>query len=436
MLRIIGYARESTQRQALFGYNLEGQKEAIARYCKYSFDKEEYTLEILSDAKSGRSIKRESLNIIFEKVKNKEVDIIVFHDLNRLGRDIIDLINMINFFREHKVKVISIMEQFNLNTAIGRRFFYMTAVSSQCESEDISERTIRGIRAGFEAGKYVYGLIPYGFIRNKDKVLLVDKESTKAQEIKEIFELVSYGHHSHVEIAAMVNAKYNTKYWTEMNIAAAMKHHIYYGRLIYRDLDIRDFCEAIISEELFNEANKTRTFKYIYSQRKFMFSRLVRCKNCNKIMRNESAYSQTGKLYKYYFCKKCRMRIREDEILKKLEGEILDIVREYKRSCSKAYLNKNKELSETKSKFDTAIKMSDTDMVDPSSFKRLIKRLTIKIDKCQKYLDSFDNESINIHDENNYDYIREAIIQYVKYIKIKKIGKKISFEIIYKEDKK
>ena len=43
---------------------------------------------------------------------------------------------------------------------------------------------------------------------------------------------------------------------------------------------------------------------------------------------------------------------------------------------------------------------------------------------------------INIYDENNYDYIREAIIQYVKYIKIRKIGKNISFEIAYKDGKK
>lgn len=167
-----------------------------------------------------------------------------------------------------------------------------------------------------------------------------------------------------------------------------------------------------------------------------MFSRLVRCKKCDKVMRNESAYNQTGKLYKYYFCTKCRMRIREDEILKKLEVEILDIVREYKRSCSRIYLNKKKELNDTRLKLDATIKMSDTDLVDPSSFRRLIKRLTIKIDKCQKYIASFDKASINIYDENNYDYIREANIQYVKYIKIRKIGKNISFEIVYKDGKK
>lgn len=92
---IIGYIRVSTQKQ-----NLEVQQDALS---KYGVDK------LYQEKASGRNTKRPILN-----------DTLVIYDLSRLGRTVHQVMKLIEYFSEHNIGFISLKENLDITTAIGK----------------------------------------------------------------------------------------------------------------------------------------------------------------------------------------------------------------------------------------------------------------------------------------------------------------------------
>jgi DNA invertase Pin-like site-specific DNA recombinase len=129
----IGYARVSTHDQ-----KLEMQIDELTRFgCELLF----------KEKISGKSKLRPELEKMIGQLRKG--DVIVVWKLDRLGRSLRDLIDLISLFQEKGVEFVSIKDGINTGTATGRFTFNIFASLAEFEREIIRERT----KAGLEAAK-------------------------------------------------------------------------------------------------------------------------------------------------------------------------------------------------------------------------------------------------------------------------------------------
>lgn len=143
---LIGYARVSTEDQ-----DCALQIDALRRTGVHP--------ELICvDHKSGRTFKRDGLRNALKLCSRGST--LVFWKLDRLGRDLAEIILTVNRLKQRGVKFKSVTEPFvnteAVDTAMGRAFFYQTAMWGEIESLLIGERTKAGMRIGKERGA-VYG---------------------------------------------------------------------------------------------------------------------------------------------------------------------------------------------------------------------------------------------------------------------------------------
>lgn len=125
----IGYARVSTQDQ-----NLELQKEALLQAgCQKIYD----------DQMSGARADRVGLNKALEDLR--EGDTLVVWKLDRQGRSVKHLVDMVSQLHKRRVQFKSITDSIDTSTPSGRFFFHMMASLSQMERELTIERTKAGL---------------------------------------------------------------------------------------------------------------------------------------------------------------------------------------------------------------------------------------------------------------------------------------------------
>ena len=130
---IIGYARVSTQDQ-----NLELQQDALTKAgCE----------KIFEDHASGARMERAGLSDALSHLR--EGDTLAIWKLDRLGRTIRGLIELVGELRERGIQFRSLTEGFDTSTPGGRLIFHIFAALAEMERDLIRERT----RAGLDAAR-------------------------------------------------------------------------------------------------------------------------------------------------------------------------------------------------------------------------------------------------------------------------------------------
>jgi DNA invertase Pin-like site-specific DNA recombinase len=133
----IGYARVSTRDQ-----NLELQLDALNKAgCK----------RIFTDKLSGAKVERPGLQEALSHLR--EADTLVVWKLDRLGRSVKGLVDLVNELETRRVHFQSITDGVDTKTPAGRFFFHVMASLAQMERELILERTRAGLEAARCAGR-------------------------------------------------------------------------------------------------------------------------------------------------------------------------------------------------------------------------------------------------------------------------------------------
>ncbi len=134
---LIGYSRVSTNDQSL-----NSQTDKLKQYgCE----------KIYSDIISGSKAERKQLNEMLEYIR--EGDTVVVYRLDRLGRSLKDLINIINIFQDKKVNFKSITENLDTSTPTGKLMFHISGAFAEFERNIIRERTKAGLESARARGK-------------------------------------------------------------------------------------------------------------------------------------------------------------------------------------------------------------------------------------------------------------------------------------------
>lgn len=135
-MRVVVYTRVSTQ-----GQDLSIQKDKLVEYVKVrGFE----LIRIFEDKSTGSNIDREGFKEMMKFLAAGNADALIVFKLDRLGRSIRDLINIIDELKRLKVGFVSFTDNIDTTTANGRLFFYLMAALSEFEKELIKERTDLG----------------------------------------------------------------------------------------------------------------------------------------------------------------------------------------------------------------------------------------------------------------------------------------------------
>jgi DNA invertase Pin-like site-specific DNA recombinase len=131
------YARVSTQDQ-----NLELQLDALE---KVGYD------EIFMEKASGMNTERPELEKLFNKLRKG--DTLIVWKLDRLGRSMKHILEVAEQLEELGVELVSIRDQIDTTTAVGKAMFRMLVVLNEMERDLISERTKAGLESARARGR-------------------------------------------------------------------------------------------------------------------------------------------------------------------------------------------------------------------------------------------------------------------------------------------
>jgi site-specific DNA recombinase len=182
-MKAVGYIRVSTEDQAREGYSLPAQKSAIEAYAQAMG----WELgEVYADA--GRSAKtmrgREELGRLLDAAKAGKFQRIIFMKLDRLARNLKDLLTICDTLEASSVGIVSIKESIDTGTATGRMIRSILGAVSEFEREAIVDRVKTGIAEMAKQGRML-GKLPLGYLRDANGDVVLDPET--APLIREMF---------------------------------------------------------------------------------------------------------------------------------------------------------------------------------------------------------------------------------------------------------
>lgn len=104
------------------------------------------------DKCSGKSLDRPKLQEMLKFIR--EGDEVYIHSFSRLGRNVKELLQLIENFDKSGVKLVSLKENFDLSTPQGRLMINLISSINQFEREIINERVKEGVEIAKREGKY------------------------------------------------------------------------------------------------------------------------------------------------------------------------------------------------------------------------------------------------------------------------------------------
>ena len=139
------YTRVSTQEQ-----NPLHQEKDLKQFCEA---REYIIFKIYSDVISGSKDSRPQLNELMKDGYNKKFDSIVIWKLDRLGRSLQHLIDIVNKLQLWNINLICKTQEIDTTTPNGKLLFHIFGAVAEFEREIISERTKLGLKDAKNVGK-------------------------------------------------------------------------------------------------------------------------------------------------------------------------------------------------------------------------------------------------------------------------------------------
>ncbi len=385
--RVCAYARVSTdsiEQKDSFYYQVEYYKNYIGKR-----DDWEYAGIYADEARSGTQIKkRDEFSQMIKDCVNGKIDMIITKSVTRFARNTVDSIKAIRKLKELGIGIY--FEKENISTLSEKSEMLLTILSSlaQGESETISTNNKWGIKKRFEDGTFKLSIPAYGYTKNKNGELIINKEEAKI--VRRIFAEYINGKGPYV-IARGLNednipTKRTAEEWQESVVKVILQNPIYEGDLLLQKTyttEVLPFERKVNKGEMpqyFIENNhepiitreEGQMVREIYEyrrkqmgiddsgkyQNRYEFSSRIICGECGSIFRRQKIY--IGKPYeKIQWCciqhirdiSKCSMKAVREDIIKeafltmwnKLVGNYKNILIPFLESLKNLRTNEEQE---------------------------------------------------------------------------------------------
>jgi DNA invertase Pin-like site-specific DNA recombinase len=304
--KAIGYIRVSTSVQ-IEGESLTTQNQAIENKAKQNkID----LVKIYRDAGfSGKSIdKRSAFKEMMDEVKNRGVDYLIIYKLSRLGRSCRDLLNTVEILEKHNTTLISIKENIDLTTPLGKLLFQVLSSVAEFERETIREQTLENKIARLQKGVPVSGRLPYARIYDK-KTGKWSLDQDKANGIKDAAKRYLNGESAR-DLAKEIGFSYDFLLFIFKNLCGT-KWSVTYKNYDPVFFDIPPLLDEATITKIKNRLKFQSTFNRNDTQ-EYALSGFIRCMDCTNTLigQTQKAGGNRKTAYKYYrhdtkYVKKC-----------------------------------------------------------------------------------------------------------------------------------
>jgi predicted site-specific integrase-resolvase len=161
-LRVVGYARVSTDEQAREGVSLESQKLRIAAYATAMRHE---LVDIFVDDLSGRiaPLRRKGFAQAHALLDSGHADGVIALCLDRLSRKTRDVLDLVDLFEQRRWRLFSVQESIDSQTPSGRLVLTILAALAQMEREQIGQRVREAMRYLLSVNRQRSRMIPWGW---------------------------------------------------------------------------------------------------------------------------------------------------------------------------------------------------------------------------------------------------------------------------------
>ena len=258
-IRCAIYTRKSSEEGLEQDFNsLDAQREACEAYIKSQMH-EGWTLikkEYNDGGFSGGTMNRPAFQELLKDIEENKIDIVVVYKVDRLTRSLMDFSKIIDVFDKHETSFVSITQQFNTTTSMGRLTLNILLSFAQFEREVTGERIRDKIAASKKKGMWVGGRVPIGY-KKENKKLVIDEEN--AQKVRFIFD-------KYLELKSVPklknwleseNIKTRTgKIFAKGELYHVLSNKVYIGKIVHKDNVYGGEHKGIIENIIFENVQK------------------------------------------------------------------------------------------------------------------------------------------------------------------------------------
>ena len=179
-MKIAIYARKSKLTDK--GESIENQistcKDYIMTWCNIDKTHIEFTI-YKDEGFSGGNTDRPQFQKLIKDAKKRKFNILVCYRLDRVSRSVSDFTNTYELLQQYNIEFISVKEQFDTSTPLGRAMLNISMVFAQLERETIAERIKDNMLALAKTGRWLGGTTPAGFISSPIEYIDHDMRAKK-----------------------------------------------------------------------------------------------------------------------------------------------------------------------------------------------------------------------------------------------------------------
>ena len=132
---------------------------------------------------SGGNLDRPALKQLLEDITAGKIDTVVVYKIDRLTRSLMDFSKIIEIFDKQKASFVSVTQQFNTTTSMGRLTLNVLLSFAQFEREVTGERIRDKIAASKKKGMWMGGMVPLGYDVKNRKLIINEGEAKSVREI-------------------------------------------------------------------------------------------------------------------------------------------------------------------------------------------------------------------------------------------------------------
>jgi len=267
VIRCAIYTRKSSEEGLEQEFNsLDAQREACEAYIRSQKSVGWVALPEMYDdgGISGGTMERPALQRLLDDIAAGRVDTVVVYKVDRLTRSLADFAKIVDAFDAKGVSFVSVTQQFNTTTSMGRLTLNMLLSFAQFEREVTGERIRDKIAASKQKGMWMGGNPPLGY-NVADRKLVVN--ATEAETVRHIFcryvalksvlalqhELAGDGIVSKARLDRHGRQR-GSKPIARGALYLMLQNRIYRGEIVHKDASYPGLHDAIIDEALWNAA--------------------------------------------------------------------------------------------------------------------------------------------------------------------------------------
>lgn len=280
-IRCAVYTRKSTEDGLDQTFNsLDAQREACEAYIASQKHEGWKLLKTHYDdgGKSGGNLERPALKQLLSEIQAGRVDMVVVYKIDRLTRSLTDFANLVERFDQVGASFVSVTQQFNTSTSMGRLTLNVLLSFAQFEREVTAERIRDKIAASKKKGMWMGGFPPYGYDKTDGGLQIKQSE---AEVIRDLFEayvrlgcvrkLLNYAEDKSYRTRVLVFKSGRTRGGGRFNRGGMyhlLSNPLYIGKIKHHDQVFDGLHDPIIDDDLWARVQATLSSNRIKRKRR------------------------------------------------------------------------------------------------------------------------------------------------------------------------